>query len=66
MERGLGQNILFIQSGLRTKVKYTFFKLDSQCQLKKMLAYNLQDKSLSSKLLSLPHNLTTSKSFSAG
>jgi len=29
MERGLGQNILILQSGLRTKVKYILFYIGS-------------------------------------
>lgn len=49
MERGLAQNLLIIQSSLRSKVKYNSNYVDNQWLPKKKQLYNKQRRFLTSK-----------------
>ena len=64
MERGLGQNILILQSGLRTKVKYYFVYQDNQLLLRNPSMSTKQKKFWSSKLDYSPPELNTLKNYS--
>jgi hypothetical protein len=64
MERGLGQNILILQSGLRTKVKYIFNNEDNQLLLRNQLMLRKLKKFLSTKLVFWRAKLNISRSYS--